>query len=116
MLPPIEQISKLDGSGGYHSPWARAAVLTSAFNRPGPTTATIATGSISMSRMRSVDRVMPPSMAAEPPDSPVPAPRGTIGTRCAAATRTAACTSAVHRARTTAIGRPGTTVSARSKR
>ena len=32
---------------------------------------------------------MPPSTADDPPLSPLPAPRGTTGTRCAAAQRTA---------------------------
>ena len=49
---------------------------------------------------------MPPSTAAEPPDSPLPAPRGTTGTRCAAAQRTAVCTCSASSARTTASGVP----------
>ena len=49
---------------------------------------------------------MPPSTALEPPDSPLPAPRGTTGTRCAAAQRTAVCTCPASSARTTATGVP----------
>jgi hypothetical protein len=35
MLPPIEQISYEDGSGGYHRPCAAAAAFTSALNGSG---------------------------------------------------------------------------------
>ncbi len=59
---------------------------------------------------------MQPSMAAEPPERPVPSPRGTIGTPKRAATRTVACTSSVLAARTSASGTPGTTAVARSAR
>ena len=69
-----------------------------------------------MSRMRSVDSVIAPSMADDPPDSPVPAPRGTTGIEWALATRRVACTSAVHVARTNASGTPDRTVVARSWR
>ena len=115
-FPPIEQISNDDGSGGYQSPCSRAAAFTSALSRPGCTTATIACGSTVMARIRSVDSVMAPSIADDPPDSPVPAPRGTTGIEWALATRSAACTSAVLVARTSASGTPGRTVVARSCR
>ena len=59
---------------------------------------------------------MPPSTADEPPDSPLPAPRGTTGTPCSAAQRTVAWTSAASRARTTAIGVPADGSRAQSKR
>ncbi len=59
---------------------------------------------------------MPPSTALDPPDSPLPAPRGTTGTPWAAAQRTVACTSAASRARTTAIGVPAAGSRAQSKR
>ncbi len=49
---------------------------------------------------------MPPSTALEPPLSPLPAPRGTTGTRCSAAHRTAVCTCPASSARTTAAGVP----------
>ena len=54
-LPPIEQISYDDGSGGYHSPCSAAAALTSTLRAPGSTTATRAAGSISTARIRSSD-------------------------------------------------------------
>ena len=47
-LPPIEQISKDDGSGGYQSPCSAAASFTSWLNAPGSTTATWQSVSISM--------------------------------------------------------------------
>ena len=76
-LPPIEQISYEEGSGGYHSPCSAAAALTSALNAPGSTTATRVATSISMARIRSRLSTMPPSTALDPPDRPLPAPRGT---------------------------------------
>jgi hypothetical protein len=115
-LPPIEQISKLDGSGGYQRSCALAAAFSSALRRPGWTTATIASRSTVTARMRSVDTVLAPSIAALPPDRPVPAPRGTTGMLWAWATRNVACTSAVQVARTRASGVPGATVVARSNR
>ena len=115
-FPPMEQISKLDGSGGYQSPCSRAAAFTSALSNPGWTTATIASGSTSISRIRSVERVIAPSIADDPPDSPVPAPRGTTGMPSAWAMRNVACTSSVQVARTSASGVPGRTVVARSRR
>ena len=51
--------------------------------------------------------VIAPWIPALPPESPLPAPRGTTGTRCAAARRTIAATSSVLRGRATASGRPG---------
>ena len=42
MLPPIEQISYDDGSGGYHRSCSAAAAFTSALKAPGSTTATLA--------------------------------------------------------------------------
>src|SRR5919107_3325859 len=109
MLPPIEQISYDEGSGGYHSPCSAAARFTSALNAPGSTTATRAAVSISTDRIRSRLRTTHPSTAVEPPDRPLPAPRGTTGTRCSAAQRTATCTSVALVARTTARGRPAET-------
>ena len=69
-----------------------------------------------MARIRSVDSVMAPSTAEEPPDRPVPAPRGTTGMPWAWAIRSVAWTSAVLVARTSARGTPGRTVVARSRR
>ena len=113
-LPPIEQISKEEGSGGYQSPCSLAAALTSELSNPGWTIADIAAGSTVISRSRSVESVMQPSMAADPPDRPVPAPRVTTGIPKLDAIRSVACTSAVELARTTASGRPGWAVMARS--
>ncbi len=105
-LPPMEHISKEDGSGGYQSPWAAAAFLTSTLNGPGWTTAVRFAVSMVIARIRSMLSTMPPSTALDPPDSPLPAPRGTTGTRCAVAQRITACTSAVQVGRTTAQGMP----------
>ena len=113
-FPPIEQISKEDGSGGYHRPCSRAAAFTSALNSPGCTRASIAARSISISRIFSVESVMQPSTAAAPPEIPVPAPRVTTGTPSRDAMVRVAWTSRVEVARTTATGRPGRTVIARS--
>ncbi len=53
---------------------------------PGWTTATRFSRSISRIRSIAVKAIVrPPSMPAAPPDRPVPAPRGTIGTRSSAA-------------------------------
>ena len=106
MLPPIEQISYDDGSGGYQSPCSAAAALTSALNAPGSTTATRVVVSISMARIRSSDSTIPPVTADEPPDRLVPAPRGTIGTRFSAHQRTTVCTCVASVGRTTASGVP----------
>ena len=59
---------------------------------------------------------MPPSTAEEPPDSPLPAPRGTTGTRCAAAQRTAVWTWLASSALTTASGVPAEASRDQSKR
>ena len=50
--------------------------------------------------------VRPPSIPEAPPDSPVPAPRGTIGTRSSPAIRTSSTTCAVVVGNATARGRP----------
>ena len=61
---------------------------------PGWTTATRFSRSISMSLSIAVKTtVSPSSMPAAPPDRPVPAPRGTIGTRSSEAIRTSSTTS-----------------------
>ena len=66
--------------------------------------------------MRVRTTLMAPSTAMAPPESPVPAPRGTSGTRCRAARRTMALTSAVLPGKTTASGRPGWTKRVSSRR
>src|SRR5699024_3928001 len=116
ILPPIEQNSTDDGSGGYHSPCSAAATLTSALKAPGWTTAVRVNGSISISRIFSVERMIPPSTAELPPESPEPAPRATTGIRPEAANRSVVCTSSVEVARTTAIGVPASGSLARSQR
>ena len=115
-LPPIEQISYDEGSGGYQRPCSAAAALTCAFIAPGSVTTVRVTGSTSIRVIRSVDTTRQPSTADEPPDSPLPAPRGTTARPCAAANRTAACTSSVVDARTTASGTPASGSLARSQR
>src|SRR5579884_3697659 len=92
ILPPMLQISYDDGSGGYHSPYSATAFFTSALSRPGWHTAVRVTGSTVMSRIFSVDSTIPSSTAVAPPDRPVPAPRGTTGTRCLLAQRMIVCT------------------------
>ena len=115
-LPPIEQISYDDGSGGYQSPCSRAAALTSALKAPGSTTATWQSASISIARIRSRLSTMPPSTALAPPESPDPAPRGTTGTRWCAAQRIAVCTWSADSARTTATAVPAPVSRDQSKR
>ena len=55
--------------------------------------------------MREHSITTPPSSAIAPPESPVPAPRGTKGTAWARQARTTACTSSRLRGKTTADGR-----------
>ena len=75
---------------------------------PGWTTATRFSWSISRIRSIAVKAIVrPPSIPAAPPDRPVPAPRGTIGTPSSPAIRTSSTTSAVLVGKTTARGRPG---------
>jgi hypothetical protein len=74
---------------------------------PGSTTASRLSGSIS--RMRSIPvstSWMPPSWPFAAPVRPEPAPRGTTGTRCSAATRSTAATSSADRGTATARGWP----------
>ncbi len=59
-----------------------------------------------MAFIRSKLMITEPSIAFAPPDSPVPAPRGTIGTRCSTHHRTTAWVSAAVVGRTTASGVP----------
>ena len=73
---------------------------------PGSTTATWQAVSTSIAVIRSRLTTIPPSTALDPPDNPLPAPRGTTGTPCSAAHRTAVCTCSASSARTTATGVP----------
>ena len=88
-LPPIVDQGALAGSGGYHRPCSATAALRSLFTTPGWTTQVRL--SRSMSSTRSIlDRssTTQPSVALAPPDSPVPAPRGTTGAPNCAQART----------------------------
>src|SRR4051794_8016786 len=109
-LPPMEEIRYEPGSGGYQSPCSAAASFTSTLSAPGSATAVRVTGSTVTAVIRSVLSTRQPSTAVAPPASPVPAPRGTTGTRCSLAQRSAVCTCAAQPARTTARGSPGTSV------
>ncbi len=113
-LPPIEQISYEEGSGGYQRPCSATLALTSRLSRPGCTTAVRVRVSTEISRIRSVEIVIAPSCAVEPPERPVPAPRVMIGMPWAAAMRTAVCTCSVVVGRTRASGVPACGSFARS--
>ena len=90
----------LAGSGRYHRPCSATASLSSSFTTPGWTTTVRLSGSMFTIRfIRDRSSMRPPFTAFAPPDRPVPAPRGTIGTRNSAHTATAARTSSVDRAR-----------------
>ena len=56
--------------------------------------------------MRVSATVRAPSTPADPPDSPLPAPRGTTGTRCSVAIRMIVATSSVVDGSATASGKP----------
>ena len=57
-----------------------------------------------MRRIRASPITMPSATGSDPPDSPVPAPRATNGTRSRAQTRTTAATSSVVAGNTTSAG------------
>src|SRR3954454_10811280 len=109
-LPPIEEIRYEPGSGGYQSPCSATASLTSTLSAPGSATAVRVIGSTVIAVIRSVLSTRQPSTAVAPPARPVPAPRGTTGTRCSLAQRSAVRTCAAQPARTTARGSPGASV------
>src|SRR5664279_2313574 len=97
----------LAGSGGYHRPCSARAAFRSLLTIPGCTTHTRLSASIStIAFILDRSRMMQPSTALAPPDSPVPAPRETTGTPSSAATATAACTSASLRARRATAAQP----------
>ena len=58
-----------------------------------------------MRRIRESATTIEPSLGRAPPESPVPAPRGTIGTPASRAARTTATTSSVEPGSTTRSGR-----------
>gem|GEM_PF-6409826 len=97
-----------EGSGAYISPCSRAARSRSAVMTPASATAISSSGDSSRIRViRASDSTTQPSTAVAPPARPVPAPRGTTGTRCALAQRRVATTSSTDSARTTPRGIPG---------
>jgi hypothetical protein len=55
--------------------------------------------------IRDVPMMMPPATGSAPPESPVPAPRGTMGSPASRASRTQAATSSVEPGSTTISGR-----------
>src|ERR1700760_381169 len=97
----------LAGSGGSHRPGSAPAALTSLLTAPGWTTASRLSGSTSSTWfMAAMSSTTQPATALAPPDSPVPAPRGTTGTPRSAQVRTTCWTSASVRARTPAAAPP----------
>ena len=54
--------------------------------------------------IRASEMTIPSATGKAPPESPVPAPRATKGTRSRAQIRTTACTSSVEPGRTTSSG------------
>src|SRR6478735_10538100 len=114
-LPPIVLMDWLAGSGGYQRPWVATWRRRSSLRTPASTTAYRSAGSTSrILVIRSSERTRHPAVALAPPDSPVPAPRGTTGTPCAAAMRTAVDTSSTEVAKTTAAGSANSAHSASS--
>src|SRR4029450_1928991 len=88
-FPPIDEVCWEDGSGANVNPCGRGAFARSGFGTPGSTQARGSAGGISG---RSVIFVVTTTSASpigvDPPASPVPEPRGTMGNPCSAATRT----------------------------
>src|SRR5207302_1657359 len=73
----------LEGSGTKYRPCGATAVERCRLMTPGCTTARRFGTSISRMRaIRANETTTPPSTGIAPPESPVPAPRGTIGTAC----------------------------------
>ena len=106
-LPPMEQKSFDAGSGAYHRSCFATCSRNSVFMMPGwVSTYPSATFTSRTSRMRSTHTMSDPSVAFEPPERPLPAPRGTTGTRCSCAARSTAATCSVERGKTAAIGCP----------
>ena len=80
MLPPIDEIARLAGSGANQSPRAASRSLRSPLSTPGSTTASSSASEISRMRfMRERSSTIAPGLAIAPPARPVPAPRGTTG-------------------------------------
>ena len=106
MLPPIDEIARLAGSGANQSPRGASRSLRSPLSTPGSTTASSSASEISRMRfMRERSSTIAPGLAIAPPARPVPAPRGTTGVPVAWARRMTTCTCSTDVACTTAIGR-----------
>src|SRR5690625_6889494 len=73
------QSSTVEGSGGYHRPWAAAALLTSALIAPAPAMATPWAGSTVISVSFSSDNTMLGVCEELPPERLEPSPRMMTG-------------------------------------
>src|SRR5438132_7228243 len=91
-FPPIVDISRLAGSGGYMRPCSLAARSRLAVITPAPAVATVLGPSISSLVSRSRLITTPPAMGTGPPTRLVPLPPATTGPRWAAHSRTTAAT------------------------
>src|SRR5581483_11354250 len=114
-LPPIELVCCEEGSGAYVNPEGASAVARSRFGSPGSTHARRSSGRTS--RMRVIFEVTTTSASAigvDAPASPVPEPRGTIGSPCSPAIRTHATTSSSERGKATSAQAPSTIEASRA--
>ncbi len=105
MFPPMVEAAWLDGSGAKKYPRPSTAWVSQRFTRPVSTTAcrfVRSTARIRVIRFRPMST--PPWAATAPPASPVPAPRGVMGTPASWQRRATAATSSVRRGRTTIWG------------
>src|SRR4029077_12674342 len=106
MLPPIDDIWELAGSGGYMRPCRAASSWIRPVIAPAPAMAQTLPVSISMPLMRSSDRTMPPPSGTEPPTRLDPPPRATTGMPCRLQTCITPETSAVLPGSTAAMSSP----------
>src|SRR5262249_41085125 len=91
--------------GAKKQPRSRTGLVSQKLMRPGwPVAHRLGRSSSRMCVIRVIETITPPHGAVVPPMSPVPEPRGTIGTRALRQSRTIACTSSVLVGRTTASG------------
>ena len=102
-MPPIE--ASAPGSIGKNKPSALTASLTALRVTPG-CTVTVKSSALTRSTwfMRLTSMLMPPWMASKWPSKDEPTPNGMTGVLYCAASLTAAATSAVDSAKTTALG------------
>ena len=104
-FPPMVQACWLAGSGAKKNPRGVTARLIVRFTHPASTVAVRLGRSISRMRFMRVRTIStPPAVAMAPPESPVPAPRGTIGTPSVAQSRTTDATWSVLVGKTTRSG------------